>query len=151
MFVWLSWIVSFQVIGYILGSMNQSSVTGWYQTLYKSSLTPSGYVFGIVWPVLYVCLALVGYHIWQDKKSCFCLKIFFVLQMILNWSWTIIFFHCQALLLSWITIGLMILLTAILLAKTYKNKPYITILLVPYFIWICFAFYLSVYIWIYNA
>ena len=151
MFVWLSWIVSFQVIGYILGSMNQSSVTGWYQTLYKSSLTPSGYVFGIVWPVLYVCLALVGYHIWQDKKSCFCLKIFFVLQMILNWSWTIIFFHCQALLLSWITIGLMILLTAILLANTYKNKPYITILLVPYFIWICFAFYLSVYIWIYNA
>ncbi len=56
------WIAAFQSIGFLLGMMTKDNLGPWYQELLKSSLNPPGFVFSIVWPILYVLLALLAGH-----------------------------------------------------------------------------------------
>ena len=63
------WILSFELIGFFLGLLTQANILSWYEGLNKSILTPPGWVFSIVWPLLYVCLAILGFHLWQHHSK----------------------------------------------------------------------------------
>ena len=66
----------------------------WYKTLKKAPWTPPNYVFGIIWPILYLLMFISAYLIFIDKKCypfCYALIIFFI-QLAINLSWTTIFF-----------------------------------------------------------
>ena len=83
----------------------------WYNSLKKSKLTPPGYVFGIVWPILYVLLA-VSFLLTIKSPKCigFCSPlVFFTAQMALNFIWTTVFFRMKmiktALLLIYAILG----------------------------------------------
>ena len=147
--VCMVWFVVFQAVSYALGILHREDVHSWYIFLHKSSLTPPGYLFGIVWPILYTLLALAGCMLWQEKDYKRA-KMTFMLQMLLNWSWTTLFFKWHCLLVSWILIAFMIVGTIIVILDTYKRLRLVSWLLAPYLAWICFAFYLNVFIWLYN-
>ena len=76
----------------IIGSIANINITSdsWYDELIKSSLNPPGFVFGLVWPILYLLMAIVSFQasekIWK----------LFILQLILNAAWSWIFFYFQA-------------------------------------------------------
>jgi benzodiazapine receptor len=143
-----AWVVSFQLIGAFIGWLMQNNVDGWYQALHRSALTPPDYVFGMVWPVLYFMLALVGYHIWNSLEASHDLqkiKAAYLIQMLLNWSWSIIFFNLRMWRSAVLVIGLMILITLFLLVKLFSKNRWVSMLLLPYAAWICFAFYLNFY------
>lgn len=144
-----AWIVAYQFISFVIGFLHRSNVNTWYAFLHKSSLTPPGYVFGIVWPILYIFLALVGYELWHNKLSNR-IKAMYVVQMLLNWSWTTIFFGWRLITVSWVFIAVMIMLTLLIMIESYKKSPRITWLLVPYLAWTLFAWYLNFFIWMYN-
>ena len=61
------WIVVFELISAAIGFSTRSGMYPWYTDLKKSSLTPPGYIFSIVWPLLYFSLAIFGYRLY--KKS----------------------------------------------------------------------------------
>ena len=149
----LLWIMVFQIIGYFLGMITQHDIVSWYSTLHKSTLTPPDIVFPIVWFILYCMLAVSGYVLWQyrhEPKATLAL-VFYVLQMILNWAWTPLFFYFHWIGVSLFCITAMIILTLITIIFTHKTYKLSCVLLIPYVIWLLFAGYLNAMIWILNA
>jgi len=122
----------------------------WYQTLNKSSLTPPSWVFGLVWPVLYIMIILSFLLYLKTKKYSKTGLFIYVFQFIVNLSWTTIFFKYQLLCTSM----MILLILNIVGFFTYKEFNRVSILsstlLIPYMIWILFALYLNLYICIYN-
>lgn len=120
----------------------------WYNHLNKSSLTPPSYVFGVVWPLLYISLISYGIVTGIDDKCLgFCKPlIFFTIQMMLNLAWTTIFFRLRMLKTAFIIILVMIALTAVTMYETWKLDMMYFYILIPYILWISFASYLNGYI-----
>jgi translocator protein len=120
----------------------------WYKNLNKSSLTPPNWVFGIVWPILYTLLAISFIFTFTSKKCkglCTPLK-FFIIQMILNLSWTTIFFKYNLPIISLIVIILIIFFTILTYKSMSSINKFASYLLLPYLFWLCFATYLNSYI-----
>ena len=147
----LIWVVALVSIGAFIGNMTRPGVDAWYTTLQRSPLTPANYVFGIVWTILYIMLAMSGWAIWSSQHSKLGLiKIVYILQLMLNWTWAPLFFIYHQPGLALLCIGLIIALTLVVIFKTYHTIPLASYLLMPYFVWVSFASYLNFYIWLYN-
>lgn len=121
----------------------------WYKNLKKSKLTPPGYVFGIVWTVLYILLTIY-FVLGLTQQGSERALIYFGAQMILNLSWTYVFFTEQNLQLSFFMILAIIALTIKSMMEMYIINPKIVYLLVPYVAWLCLAGYLNLFIILKN-
>ena len=124
----------------------------WYKDLNKSKLTPPSWVFGVVWPILYLLLAIFFILLLKDKKCkgmCNPL-ILFVIQIILNFMWTSVFFRFKKLLIALVMIVVILGLTVLTFAQMQKINKKVSYLLVPYMLWLSFASYLNVYIVLNN-
>jgi tryptophan-rich sensory protein len=148
----IAWILAFQIVGYLLGTLSQFNSASWYQALHKSSLTPAAIVFPIVWSILYAMIAISGWYLWQHRqqpKAKIALR-FYSAQMILNWAWSPLFFNFHLIALSFCCIILIAFLTLITVVLTKKNYKLCSIMLIPYFIWLIFASYLNGVVWMLN-
>jgi translocator protein len=121
----------------------------WYTDLKKSSLTPPSYVFGIVWPILYILL-IIYFVIGLSQKGSERALIYFGAQMLINLSWTYVFFTSQQPTLSFFMILAIIGLTIKSMMEMYVVSPKLIYLLVPYVVWLCLAGYLNLYIVVKN-
>lgn len=138
-----------------MGVISQQGIDGWYQQLSRSELTPPNYLFPIVWTTLYIMIATAGWALWSDNKitedkSIKKAKISYILQALLNWSWSPLFFYYHLPGTALICVLLIVLFTSIVVYNSYKKLPLVSILLIPYVIWSSFACYLNFYIWMYN-
>ena len=115
----------------------------WYQSIEKSSLTPAPYVFGIVWPILYLSMGVVSYY----KSS----KIYYlyIFQLLLNGSWSWLFFYFNLPLIALIDICLLVVINCLIQQKLITNKVLFFIYL-PYLLWILYASYLNLIIVLLN-
>ena len=82
----------------------------WYKDLNRAPWSPPNYVFGIIWPILYLLMTISVLLVLFNKKCYpYCRPItFFILQLILNLSWTTVFFQLQQPLIALIMIVLII-------------------------------------------
>lgn len=125
---------------------SMEKIDSWYQNLNKSSLTPPGYVFGIAWTILYILMSISVWIIWnKEKKISFPIQLY-IIQLILNFAWSPLFFkyHCineSLFLLSFIWMSVFIMIDIF-----YSIDKIAGLLLVPYLIWLSFAYYLNYYI-----
>jgi len=126
-----------------LASTNTGTDT-WYLGLVKSNLNPPGYVFGIVWPILYL---LMGITIWRTYSV---IKNLFYVQLFLNaiWSWLFFSFHWP--LISLFDIWLLIFINIKIFFMIVKQDKLAAFLYVPYILWLFFASYLNLYIVLNN-
>jgi benzodiazapine receptor len=120
----------------------------YYNSLVRSPLTPPSYVFSIVWPILYLTLAIAFFYIYTNKKCVgFCTPlVYFSIQLVFNLIWTTLFFKLKMptiALLDLILIVSFTLITLSTLFNDYKNAFYV---MLPYTCWILFALYLNTYI-----
>jgi tryptophan-rich sensory protein len=124
----------------------------WYKDLNRAPWSPPNYVFGIIWPILYLLMTIsVLLVIFNKKCYPYCRPItFFILQLILNLSWTTVFFQLQQPLIALIMIVFIIGITAYTALKFYPYSKIASLLLVPYLLWLCVAFSLNGYIVLYN-
>ena len=116
----------------------------WYTSLNKSDLNPPGYVFGIVWPILYI-LMMVSAFLSYEK-----IFIVFNIQLVLNAAWSWLFFKFQMPLVSLLDIYLLIALNIFILTLMFKESKLAFLLFIPYVVWISFASYLNLFIVINN-
>ena len=116
----------------------------WYTSLNKSDLNPPGYVFGIVWPILYI-LMMVSAFLSYEKVF-----IVFNIQLVLNAAWSWLFFKFQMPLVSLLDIYLLIALNIFILTLMFKESKLAFLLFIPYVVWISFASYLNLFIVINN-
>ena len=124
----------------------------WYQTLNRSPLNPPSFVFGIVWPLLYLLLAISFLLVWKNP-SCFpfCQPlVYFIIQLLLNLSWTTLFFKYHQVGWSLVSLVLIIVFTLLSIVKFRKYSILASNLLIPYVLWLCFAAYLTLYIYLNN-
>jgi benzodiazapine receptor len=127
-------------------------MNNWYKNLNRSKLSPPSWVFGIVWPILYL-LMTVSFLIVQRNKKCFpfCSPlVFFIIQLGFNLIWTTLFFKMKLPLLALVDLMLTIIFTFITYYQFNTISKFGSYLLLPYMMWICFAFYLNLHIVIYN-
>lgn len=122
-----------------------------YKNLNSPPLSPPGSVFPVVWTVLYILMGIGAYLVYisgsSDAKTA--LTLYYV-QLAANFIWTLIFFNLQSYLFSFIwLIGLLflIILTMIAFCKISKASA---LLLLPYALWVTFAGYLNLGIYILN-
>ena len=134
------------LITLIVGSLASSGTAtdAWYQDLVKSNLNPPGYVFGIVWPILYL---LMGITVWRNF---FTIKNIFYIQLFFNaiWSWLFFSFHLP--LISLIDIWLLIFFNIKILFMVSKEDRLAVFLYTPYIVWLLFASYLNLFIVLNN-
>ena len=138
----------------IIGSIfTFSAIPTWYSTLVKPDINPPSWIFGPVWTTLYILMGISAFLIWEkglDRKDTRTALWAFGIQLILNSSWSIIFFGLHNpgwAFLNIIVLWLTILLTMILFYKISRPAMY---LLIPYILWVTFASYLNYSIWILN-
>lgn len=124
----------------------------WYANLEKPGWTPPDAAFSIVWPVLYLFMGIAAWLIWKDfgfYKARSELT-WFVIQLVLNAVWTVIFFGLHLIALALVEI--LILWTAIFCTMMlfWERNTYAGILLLPYLLWVSFASALNFAIWSMN-
>lgn len=148
----LTWIIIFQCISYGLGQLSDAGISTWYAGLNKSPLTPPGYVFGIVWPILYTMIAIAGWSLWTCRKQPEAQQalVFYSLQMISNWAWSPLFFYFHFITASFVCIICTTVFTLITILITKNNYKLSSLMLMPYFLWLLFATYLNSVTWILN-
>jgi len=136
----------FVFLALILGGLSSSDTPNdlWYQELNKSSLNPPGYIFGIVWPILYILMSISAFRTFPETRKLFLIQLFFNAI----WSWLFFAFHMPvvALLNIWILIALNIKL----FVKMLRLDSISGILFIPYIVWLCFASYLNLFIVLNN-
>lgn len=125
----------------------------WYNNLNKSRFTPPKEFFKIIWIILYVMI-FVSFIIYITNNSVQINHItilFFIIQLILNLIWSPIFFKYKNIKFSLIVLMLLIFFIILTIINFYKDKSIISaILLLPYLLWCFIAFYLNIYIVIFN-
>ena len=146
------WIIAFEGAGFLLGIITKTNLDSWYVALNKSALTPPGFVFSIIWSILYALLAIVGWSLWENRNNHKIRQLIYIYfaQIVMNWSWTSLFFQLHWLGFSFLLIICMLCLNAILIVGLKNEKKELTIALIPYVLWLTFAAYLNGVIWILN-
>jgi len=150
--VLVGWLALCLAVGGAASIFPLRAIPTWYAGLVKPPLNPPNQVFGPVWTVLYILMAVAAWIVWKTRPSA-CrtrgLRLFLV-QLGLNFLWTWIFFGTHQIMTAFI--DLLALWAAILLTLLTFKKMSTTAawLLVPYLAWVTFAGYLNITIWHLN-
>lgn len=146
------WVAFLILIGSVLGILTKSNIDNWYMTLNRSPLTPPNYVFSIVWTILYALIAVSGSLIWRSNsfEKLSSIKTMYIVQLILNWMWTPLFFSYHLTGLALVCLSAIIILVAWIILKAYKSINLVPALLMPYLLWLLLAAHLNFYVWKYN-
>ncbi len=126
----------------------QSGQNLWYNTLEHSVLTPAGWVFSVVWIILYFLIGIALFlvikkHAFINKNDRTSAYTLFGINIVLNALWSFVFFGVNLSELALIILTALII-TAIFMARAfYRISKASFWLVVPYVLWLMFAFYLN--------
>jgi tryptophan-rich sensory protein len=134
------------------GAVTATNVGGWYQTLVKPAFNPPDWVFGPVWTVLFVLMALAAALVWRHgpvpgRRPAIA---WFLAQLALNLSWTCLFFGLQQVGLALLCLILLWFAIAATLWEFRRSDRLAGWLLAPYLAWVSFAGILNLAIWRLN-
>lgn len=146
---WLG--LCFAVAG-ISGRWTASEIPGWYRTLARPAIAPPNWVFAPVWTLLYVLMAIAAWQVWESAASPSrnLGLVLFLVQLGLNFAWSLIFFRQHAIgaalleiVLLWSSIGGTTLVFS-------HVAPLSAWLMAPYLAWVSFATILNFAFWRLN-
>ena len=134
------------ILALIIGSLASSNTADdvWYQALIKSPLNPPGYVFGIVWPILYLLMSISAFRTFNETKN------LFLIQLLFNALWSWLFFAFQMPFIALLNIWLLIYLNIKINLKMFYQDKLSGLLFIPYVLWLFFASYLNLFIVLNN-
>lgn len=142
----LIFVLSAELAG-VLSSLFAGDISAVYQTLEKPPLSPPDWVFSVVWIILYALMGISAYLVYRSDsepvrvKSA--LRVYW-LQLVVNFSWSIVFFRFQAFWAAFVVLAILIILVITMLVKFAKIRPEAALVNVPYLLWLLFAAYLNV-------
>ena len=128
-------------VGAVAGMFTSQAVPTWYASLNRPSFSPPNWVFGPVWTSLYILLGISFFLIWKEEASKgrdLAIKVFLV-QMLLNFAWSFLFFYFNLIGAALIEIILLWTSIAAMIYLFYKIKPLAAYLNIPYLLWVSFA------------
>jgi len=134
------------------GAVTATSVTSWYAGLQKPPFNPPNAVFGPVWTVLYLMMAVAGHRLWQARGHAArgrALSLWFV-QLAVNCAWSFLFFGAHRPGLALIDIGALLGLIVASIVVFARIDRLAAWLFAPYLAWVSFATVLNAAIWYLN-
>ena len=146
------WIVLVEAVGALSGFLSREGTKLYAAGMEKPPLSPPGIVFPIVWTILFALMGFGAARVWMAPPSQTRTRALWVfwIQLALNFFWSLIFFNLQAyglaffwLLALWALIWAMIVLFS-------RVDPLAGKLQIPYLVWVTFAAYLNLGVWILN-
>jgi len=140
-------------VGFVSGFSTKNSVAGWYITLNQPPLNPPSWIFGIVWPILYILMGIAAGLVWNKgwaDPNVRTALICFGIQLLLNGLWSTLFFGLHR--IDWAMIEILLLWIMILVTTVlfYRASRPAGLLLLPYPAWVIFAVYLNAGFWFLN-
>lgn len=139
--------------GFIGSIFTADAIETWYVTLNKPWFTPPDWAFSPVWITLYILMGVSLYMVWKqgfERKNVKVAMVVFAVQLVLNASWSYLFFGLRSPLLGLVGISFLwvaIVATIYTFYRVYKKASYI---LIPYILWVTLALLLNLYIYLYN-
>ena len=122
----------------------------WYQALVKPAWTPPNWLFGPVWTVLYVMIAIAGWLVWREQGLSFVVVVW-VLQLVLNGAWSWIMFGQHQIGLALADIFLLWISIVLFAVLAWPVSLTASLLFVPYLAWVSYAGALNFAIWRLNG
>ncbi len=122
-----------------------------FESVNKPPLSPPASLFPIVWTILYILLG-TSYYLVKNQEGCnseINTRVY-ILNLVLNFFWSIIFFNLRAYLAAFVWIILLILSTILLIREFSSCRKIAGIMNIPYLLWLLFAAYLSFSVYILN-
>ncbi len=132
----IGFVVVVLFVGMQIGIANAPDA--WYQALVKPSFNPPNWVFGPVWSVLYVCIAVAGWRTFLSGPRSVEMRLW-VLQMVLNWIWSPVWFTLHAPWSAFVIISLIWLVILAFTFRSWRADRISAMLFLPYLAWVSFA------------
>ena len=135
-----------------VGALASARAATFYGQLSQPSWAPPAWLFGPVWSVLYLSMAVAAWLVWRERgfKGAPVALWLFVIQLVANALWTWLFFVLHAGALSMAEILVLWLLIAATILKFWPVRRLAALLLVPYLAWVSFASALTLSLWRLN-
>ena len=146
------WIVLSEAVGTISAWISSPGMDAYMETIVRPPLAPPGWVFAVVWPILYALMGIGAARIWlaePSKERSMALNLF-VAQLVVNFFWSPIFFNAGAYGFALLWLLILWVLVARMIVSFYKVDPLAGLLQIPYLLWLTFAAYLNWGIWRLN-
>ena len=140
-------------IGGVASFFTIPQIKSWYIYLHKPVFNPPNWLFGPVWTILYIMIGISAYLIWTgDSTRIHFIKArtIYIIQLVLNFSWSIVFFGMHQILMALIVIVLLWASIVININAFSKINKIAAWLLVPYLLWVSFAGLLNFSIYVLN-
>jgi len=139
--------------GWVGSIFTRPAIPTWYAALEKPAFTPPNWVFGPVWTLLYILMGVAAFLVWRkgwDIREVRIGLVTFLVQLVLNVSWSIVFFGLRSPLAGVIVIvGLWVVLLFTIL-RFFNLSTAAGWLLVPYILWVKIAAALNIAVWALN-
>ena len=152
-FALAAFVIGTELVGGLGAVFTSAAIPTWYVGLVKPVLNPPAWVFGPVWTALYALMGISAFLVWRKGKGTRMERAalgIFVLQLLLNFLWSILFFGMRnpgAAMMDIVALWFAILATILAFGRVSKPAAW---LLVPYLAWVSFAAYLNLALWTLN-
>jgi len=124
-----------------------------FETLNQPPLSPPGWLFPVVWTILYILMGIASYLVLTSGKSQESIRrtlVMYGIQLAFNFLWPILFFSLSAYLFAFIWLVALWLLILATTVSFYRISDIAGYLMIPYLIWVTFAGYLNLGIYLMN-
>ena len=125
-----------------------------YEKVKMPPLSPPSWLFPVVWTILYILMAISFARVYIERKNSPRMRRnaigIYALNLIFNFLWSIFFFNCGAYLFSFIWLLALWLLILATTVSFYRLSDLAGYLMIPYLIWVTFAGYLNLGIFLLN-
>ncbi len=131
-----------------------TSPDGWYKAIAKPSWNPPGWIFGPVWTTLYIMMSIAAWRVWTKATVALTTRHaamwIYLAQLLVNASWSALFFGLQSPALALVCIVVMWVLIVVTILRFKPIDALAAWLLMPYLAWVSFATFLNGTIWWLN-
>lgn len=120
-------------------------------TFIQPSFSPPGYLFPIVWTILYILMGISSYLVYtSDSPAKPAALLVYAIQLVFNFFWTILFFRFSLYGLAFLWLLALIGLIVIMICLFSKIRPAAAYFQLPYLLWCLFAAYLNFAVYMLN-
>lgn len=148
----LFWIGLSLGVGFLSGLISREGTQIYAQMLQKPPLSPPGWVFGVVWTILYTLMGISAAMVWAAPQTMARSRglNLFIAQLIVNFFWSPIFFNARAYGLAFVWLLVLWILVLLMILEFRKVDKTTAWLQIPYLAWLTFAAYLNWGVWQLN-
>lgn len=135
--------IAFPLLVGVVAALLTRSGMELYDTVIKPPLSPTAWLFPVIWTILYVLMGTASYLVLTSEKLRTNALYAYIVQLALNFVWPILFFDLEMYLLAFFVLVGLWIAVLVTTVRFYRIRPAAGILMIPYLVWLTFAGYLN--------